>query len=202
MRTIRFLWAQRGLRKKIALLSRNYRALEQDINRFKSKTGIKCAEGCGRCCENPDVETTALEMLPLAYELFRKNEAQQWLERAQQADHKGPCIFYQPDARISGNGRCTVYAFRPLICRLFGFSAKSNKHRRMELVTCPVIKKNCAQGIVKADAMIDRGDRLPLMPEYSMKSYQIDPQMGQRQLPINKAIQEAIEHIGLKLKYY
>src|SRR3989338_188376 len=110
-------------RRKIFFLLRLYSKLDKDIEQFSFTVGLKCASGCGRCCKNPHVETTVLELQPVAIELFRKNEADQWVNKAVEAAGQGRCVFYKPDPLIPSNGRCSVYPLRPLVCRLFGFSA-------------------------------------------------------------------------------
>ena len=129
------LKADRDQRGKLVFLFRLYRKLDQDISRFRKKTGLRCEQGCGRCCEYPQVETTVFELIPLAINLWQHNQALAILEKAKKAQYQGQCIFYQADPLIKGKGRCSIYSWRPLGCRLFGFSARSDKNKKLELVT-------------------------------------------------------------------
>ncbi|MEJ2111633.1 MAG: hypothetical protein P8Z37_17335 [Acidobacteriota bacterium] len=58
-----------------------FREVDATADRFRRFTHIRCPQGCGACCAGSLVETTAVEMLPLAVELWRRNEAELWLER-------------------------------------------------------------------------------------------------------------------------
>lgn len=193
--------ASRHERGKLFALLRTYRMLDQEIERFKAVTGLRCASGCGRCCENPKVETTVLELLPLAIELWRQGEAGSWLEKIDAVDAKGPCIFYQPDRLVPGKGRCSVYSLRPLICRLYGFSAVTDKHGDYKLLTCPVIKNIYPQEYGKAGEKITAGMAVPKMASFSMKILNIDSSLGTVQLSINEAAKLAIERIGFILSF-
>ena len=189
--------ADRQERRKVIALLKLYKKLDDDIRRFQKETALCCERGCGRCCENPNVETTVLELLPLAISLWQNGQAAKWLKKANQAGAEGRCIFYAPDPQRDGKGRCSVYLWRPLICRLFGFSAKSNKNGMPMLVTCPTIKTQYAREYEKARKMIEGGAFVPKMGDYAFEAAQIDPPLGQEQLPINRAVKVALEKAGL-----
>ena len=186
---------------KIRALEKLYAALDKEIARFQKATGLQCLSGCGRCCENPQVETTVLELLPLATELWKSKEAEPAIAKALQANLSGPCIFYKPDPLIAGKGRCAVYPWRPLICRLFGFSATTDKYGKPTLVTCSAIKQTYAQEYIFAEARIKSGRPVPSMGDFSRRAFHIDPNLGKDQLPINEAIVKALEKVGIRLKY-
>ena len=187
---------------KIRSLLKLFQSLDREIQKFQSKSGLNCLAGCGRCCENPNVETTVLELLPLAQKLWQEGSAEDWLKKIESVQEKGPCVFYKPDPLIPGNGRCSVYSLRPLICRLFGFSAKIDKHKDNVFVTCATIKKLYMKEFESAQHKVQSGS-LPIasMEHYSMKAYQIDPTLGRDQLPINRAIKIVLEKTGLHLRY-
>ena len=184
-------------KRSVFSLLRLYGRLDRDIERFKKSTGIKCAAGCGRCCENPEVETTVLECLPIAVELWRQNQAEDWLKKAEARQLSGPCVFYQPHPHMPGHGRCSVYPWRPLICRLFGFSANTDKNNQTTFVTCATIKKLYADQYIETQTRIGKGLSIPAMFSYSLEVMNINPELGKKQLPINEAIKIAIEKVGL-----
>src|SRR6185295_15429071 len=136
-------------RKRFFSLLKIYHKLEKETKQFQAETGLHCIAGCGRCCENPRIETTVAELMPLAFRLFQRGEESGWLDKANRSESKGQCIFYKPDPLIEGKGRCSVYQWRPLICRLFGFSAITDKKGRPSLVTCAVIKQSQMQTYLK-----------------------------------------------------
>ena len=189
-------------RKKISHLLKLYQQLDQHIAKFQKESGLQCLQGCGKCCENPNIEITYLDIFPLAEELWSTGQTAFWLERIQQINSQGPCVFYKPDPVVAGHGRCSVYPWRPLLCRLFGFSAVQNKHERPALVTCAVIKERLAQKVKETQQRLDQGLDVPLMSLYAQKVYNIDPHFGRELLPINRAVQMALERIGLKKRLF
>lgn len=136
-----------------------------------------------------------MEFLPLATELYRQNQALLWLEKLDTVDSP-VCVLLAP--RRQG-GFCSQYHQRGLICRLFGFSARTNKHGLNELVTCDVMKTEQAEAFAVVRTKIEGGDFVPLMRQYYMQIYAIDVELARVFYPINKAIQKAIEIV---LQYY
>ncbi len=192
-------------REKIDSLLKIFQEVDAQTSRFRQASGLRCEPGCGRCCENPDVETTVLEMLPIAFELWRKNEAAPLLEKLAHPDVPelpGPCVFYRRDPMIPGHGRCSVYALRPLICRLFGFSAVVNKRNQNIFLTCRTIKKLHPRAYDRAYTAV-LTDQMPIarMRDYSMKVFAIDPASGDKRMPINQALKMALEKVGMILKF-
>ncbi|AFY74220.1 putative Fe-S oxidoreductase [Synechococcus sp. PCC 7502] len=176
-------------------INKIYRAIDQQIEVLQQASGLQCPSGCGKCCENPQVETTVLEVLPLALELVQRDEAEYWLEQAAHANHSGVCIFYQPDHLVAGNGRCGVYAWRPSLCRLFGFASITNKHGQSELAACKIHKQTMPE--VLATLPIELA---PNFSDYSMQLRNLNPDQSDL-LPINTAMAIAINKVGLLRDY-
>ncbi len=187
--------------KKIKALQKLYNNIDKDITRFQLKYKLKCLKGCGACCKSPKVETTILEVIPLAIELYKKNKTNYCLEKAYQSRLKGPCIFYKPDPSCPDKGRCTIYKLRPLICRLFGFSAIKDKYQKNILVSCVYIKKEYAKIYTKLQEDINKGAFVPVKKDFASKLLCIDLSLGVAYYPINQAIAKAIEKIGLDLQF-
>jgi Fe-S-cluster containining protein len=185
--------------KKFQELFAVYARLEKQIRKFQGASKLHCKSGCGQCCENPHVETTVFEMMPLAHDLWKKNQAQEILKKIDD-ERKGVCVFYAADPSGTGQGRCTVYSLRPLICRLFGFSAKTDKTGAPQFVTCKVIKTCQAKEYARAEEMIQGGLEIPIMADFAREVARIDPSEGVRQLPINTALKQALEKVGLRRK--
>ncbi len=176
---------------------RLYEKLDQKIEEFKVASNLRCPSGCGRCCENPNVFCSVLEVLPLAGQLWQNKSATKILSRIGESTC-GVCVFYEPNSLKIGNGRCSVYPWRPLICRLFGYAAKQGKHLKRQLVTCPTIKEHCAQEYQRVVKNLDQEKiTIPLMREYTMQLLSIEPHLGREQFSINTAVRIAIEKIGL-----
>ena len=174
-----------------------YAGVDSKIEEFKKASSLKCVSGCGRCCENPKISITVLEVFPLACKLWQDKMAPAILAQMAKDSTQGVCVFYQPDAIVAGSGRCGVYPLRPLLCRLFGFSAKMDKHGNPSLVTCSTMKNYCAQEykqVVKHFS--EKTLAVPRMQEYGIQLLCIDSYWAREQLPINQAIRMALEKVG------
>jgi Fe-S-cluster containining protein len=175
--------------------------IDRETTAFQTATGVQCPSGCGMCCQNPEVEATPLEMLPIAVELSRQGELSQWLERVEAVEAKGVCVFYQSDRLIPDNGRCSIYAWRPSLCRLFGFAAIANKQGEPELAACKKHKESIPEVIKQAQEAIANGLPVPQFAEFTMRLGNLDPNLGREPLPINQALKVAIERVGLLMQY-
>lgn len=176
----------------------SYRQIDDLIDQFQASTGLTCPPGCGQCCENPNVYTTPLEMIPLVLELYRRGDADDWLQHATSKKYQGSCVFYQPDPLIQGNGRCQVYPWRPSICRLFGFSTRPDKAGLPELAVCKRHKQTMPDVVAQAQGAIAQGTvEAPSIVEWPQCITSLDPNLGSQRMPINEALAVAIERIGL-----
>ena len=180
--------------------------IDRQTEKFAARTGLKCKSGCGACCTAPDVETTVAEVLPLAVHLWSLSHSEDpsrpqaavenVLEAIRSKSDKSICVFYKPDPFVQTQGRCSIYAFRPGLCRLFGFAARQDKHGQRKLVTCKVIKDSQPQACKGAQEDLDQGIEAPLLAAHAFSVANIDPVEGQKLLPINQAIRSGLEKAG------
>lgn len=184
------------LEEKVRQVEGVFNKLDTAISKFQSWSTLHCEHGCGKCCFKPDIEATALEFLPFAFHLFKTNQAEEWLSKLTDSD-ADVCLILHPHQ--SGAGLCSEYPYRGLICRLFGYSARTNKYGKRELVTCQIIKVGQTEKFAEAEKKIDNGLDVPVMSEYYMQLASIDFEMARTFYPINKAIRKAIEVV---LHYY
>lgn len=189
----------RNDRRTISQLLRLYSKVDSEAERFKAISGIRCPNGCGLCCKNTKIETTALEMLPLAVDLWSKNEAENWLNVISNAEMPGLCVFFKPDPAIPGNGRCQIYALRPPICRLFGFFTVKDKYGKYVYGSCKTIKKSYPKAYEKAQQLIEEGFHPSSITDFSIRVLSMGSNLGRKIVPINTAAKVAIEKIGLAL---
>ena len=182
--------------EKVQAIEGVFSLLDQEISAFRGWSGISCKQGCGKCCTKPDIEATVLEFLPFACHVYRQGEALEWLERLK-SDPGNVCLFFNP--HNAGAGSCSQYPYRGLICRLFGFSARTNKYAKREYVTCQTIKTGQPEAFAEAVRTIGNGGAIPVMNQYYMRLNSIDPDLAQKFYPINEAIRRAIETV---LHYY
>jgi len=180
------------LLEKIKAVEEEFQNLDREISSFQSWSGLGCKVGCGKCCFKADIEATALEFLPFAQHLYEQDQAFEWLEKIKTADDT-ICTILNPGQ--GGVGMCSQYRHRGLICRLFGFSARTNKYGKKELVTCQIIKEESAANFQKAVEKIDAGAEIPVMSQFYMRLHAIDFELAREFFPINEAIKRAIEII-------
>ncbi|MBX2962351.1 MAG: YkgJ family cysteine cluster protein [Cyclobacteriaceae bacterium] len=186
-----------SLDEKVNAIEQVFEKLDAEISQFQGWSGLHCKWGCGKCCFKPDIEATILEFLPFANWLYHTEKAFEWLERLTQTD-ESICLILNPTQ--AGAGLCTEYKHRGLICRLFGFSARTTKHGSKELVTCEIIKTEQAELYTKAAAHVEQEkESVPVMHNYYMQLHAIDYELTRDFYPINQAIQKAIETV---LAYY
>ncbi|AYB35206.1 YkgJ family cysteine cluster protein [Chryseolinea soli] len=184
------------LLEKVRAVEEVFENLDREISTFQSWSGLHCAWGCGKCCFKPDIEATILEFLPFAHYLYTQNLAFEWLEKIKSSD-SAICHILNPTQ--PGAGLCSEYKHRGLICRLFGYSARTNKYGTKELVTCQIIKTEQQQQFEAAAAQIVEEKPVPVMNQFYMQLHAIDFELTREFFPINEAIKRAIEVI---LHYY
>jgi Fe-S-cluster containining protein len=184
------------LEEKVQAVAGVFAKLDAEIQSFQSWTGMHCKSGCGKCCFKPDIEATILEFLPFAHHLYRQSEAFEWLEKIKASDST-ICLILNPTQ--AGAGLCSQYVHRGLICRLFGYSARTNKYAAKELITCQIIKTEQPVQFNTAVDGIASGGAVPMMNEFYMQLHAIDHELTHVFYPINEAIRRAIEVV---LSYY
>lgn len=152
--------------------------IDRQTESFSKQTGLKCKAGCGACCETPDIETTVAEVLPLAAHLWSQGLEPNKLEAIRSSASRGVCVFYQPAPNTLSQGRCTIYAYRPGLCRLFGFAAHRDKYGKRALVTCKVIKDSQPQACQRTQEDLQKGLEAPMLAAHAFSVAGIDPVHG------------------------
>ncbi|MFA7119469.1 MAG: YkgJ family cysteine cluster protein [Sphaerochaetaceae bacterium] len=112
-------------------LSQLYDQIEEETSAFCEKYQIHCQDGCGTCCEHFMPDITVLEARMVAAYLVLVKKDLLLIDKVQNSDQPF-CPLYE------GNNphHCTVYAARPLVCRLFGACASRNKNGIAEFRRC------------------------------------------------------------------
>jgi Fe-S-cluster containining protein len=175
-----------------------YRRLDRRIASFRRASGLGCPPGCGECCLSPEVEATVLEMLPLVLDLRRRGLLASTLERLGVGAPRR-CLFYSPAPLGAFGGHCSVYPWRPLLCRLFGFASVAGPQGRPELAVCGRMRAAVPDRTRTAAAAVLAGRlRAPLMRDWSLAAYRLDPALGANPLPLNSALKQALERVGLE----
>ena len=179
------------LKQKIIAVNRILRSADDHVVKFQSQLNLTCAPHCSHCCKKADIETTALEFLPAAYNLLLSGKYNTVLDSIDKKSD-GICIFYDP---LSAERCCRYYKFRGLLCRLFGFSKKTEKTGNHSFVSC--------KSISQTNNIYDIQKRLryaPEMSDYYLKLYGIDPNLTVQYFPINESIKKALEIVLLHFR--
>lgn len=175
-----------------------YAVVDEKTRRFAEAGALACPVGCGTCCLSLQVEATLLEMLPLAFYLFATNQAELLIKRLENNGKSKQCILFREDYINGGQPGCSQYPFRALVCRLFGFSGNQDKQGNPRFALCRHMHPSDMEFQSKLPQL------LPLMPvlgESGMEITALHPQLGTERKPINEALLQALNKVGMYLAY-
>jgi Fe-S-cluster containining protein len=191
-----------------------YQSLSQEFSAYQSSQSLNCVEKCGACCNNPDIEVSPLEMLPLALHLFDTGRAEQEFDELD--NYSGfACKQYQRLSLDGKEGYCGIYEYRPAICRMFGAAGYKTKSGEATLSVCKPIKQAVPEKYAAAliaiqpawgqsnnsDPMSISNSKPPMIAEGRQKLAQLDYELGDKLIPINDALRYILEKI-LTLSFY
>lgn len=172
-----------------------YGDLDRKVHDFASATGLSCPPGCGSCCQTEKVETTVLEMLPLAFHLFQTNQAELIIKRLEKPQESKQCIFFRPDLCQQGKWGCSQYPHRALVCRLFGYACQKDRNGIPRLGMCKVMACKLTEDEVNSITV-----PIVLFSDAGMQITCLHPGFGTQRLPINVAILQALHKAGIALQ--
>jgi len=175
---------QTDLCEKVKKLRELYAILSEKQQTFCEGFNLHCVKGCGHCCEHFVPDVTRLEAAFLAIGLIAEGKDEEVLERIKSNEHPERCMFFNPD----GEYHCTVYKWRPLICRLFGASVYLDKEGRAVYRHC---KWNPDAPVLTREQLEAREDILVLMSEYGLMLDECDTADTEREL-LPLALEKAI----------
>lgn len=186
-----------SIERRVQLVENLFYQLEQENAQFEQASGLRCVSGCGRCCTFSELDASPLEFLPWAFNLFLNGEAEHTLITLNSTNSLTCFIF--KSLFDSNQGRCSNYKYRGLICRLFGYAANKDKYGKLRLATCKIIKDGQPENYNSTTLAISKGLNVPVITDYYMRLNQIDFNLGNKIIPINKALKMALEEV---LQYY
>jgi Fe-S-cluster containining protein len=154
-----------------------------------------CPDGCGACCERfvPDI-------LPL-----EADYAALWIlrNRPELAEvgprSSAPCPYYDAD---NAAAHCRIYGGRPLICRLFGFSAVVGKDGEASYSLCwkmPLPEGARTRSWGGRDLAETFGASPPLMARFGLKLEALSPPARHPRPLLGEAINDSIGKLRLLL---
>ncbi len=181
--------------EKIRKVERVFKQLDKDTRKFGQQSNLKCLTNCNLCCLKKGLEANVLEFLPLAYHLVSNNLHEAALDLLEiEPEH---CINLAKSQVPGETAGCSVYEYRGLICRLFGFSAVHDKNSKLSVYTCSHIKKEYPEEFKRASELINtRSMFIPEVTDFYYQIYSIDPLLANDYNPINVSIRKAIERVA------
>jgi Fe-S-cluster containining protein len=177
-------------------LQKLYQEMSDSFSSYQSSTGWNCLPSCGKCCLNPEVDASILEMIPMAYSIYLEGKLDEWLDKLQTTKQEH-CIVYEQGLK-EGEGKCGRYNDRPSLCRMFGVSGHYNKQHEISLSVCKLIKEKYK---LFDQELKGSKQETPMMADWSMKLASINPQLIQDKMPINKALLGALEKVAFTLQF-
>ena len=179
-------------------LQKIYDQMWDAFSQYQAASGLNCLVGCGKCCNNPEVEASVLEMFPLALRILDENKLEEWLDKLDNSsqDH---CLMYEPHTPDGSKGQCGVYKERPSLCRMFGVAGFYNKHQEVTLSVCKLIREKYPDLTKIRESEVS--GKTPMLITWSYRLAQIDPGLIQDRMPINQALKKALERIALYAQY-
>lgn len=169
-----------------------YQEMSDTFSNYQISTGWSCVNACGRCCQNPDVEASLYEMLPMAQKIFEAGLLEEWIEKLELSD-KDICLAFQPN-QVEGQGKCVFYDERPGVCRMFGVAGHYNKKHEVTLSICKVIRE--FHNVKEIPSNLD-STSTPMIADWSFQMMALDQRLLQEKFPINEALKKALYKIAL-----
>jgi uncharacterized protein len=175
-----------------------YALLDAAVAAFAGRSGLSCPQGCGHCCLAESVEATVLECLPLAFLLFHTGQADLMLQRLAEHGDDRHCVLYRRELTLAGLWGCSQYMMRPVVCRLFGFAGNPGREGIGRLAMCRVMKE--AAELEHFELVTDDPSApMPLFARAGLRITALHPGFGTDRLPINVALHQALQKVGMSL---
>lgn len=188
-----------------------YQELSIEFGTYQHSQGLSCIEKCGACCNKPEIEVSPLEMLPYALHLFDTGQAEDVYHDLEYYNGFA-CKQYQRTSLDGKEGFCSIYEYRPGICRMFGAAGYTTKHGEATLSVCKPIKHavpdKYANTVIAINTLSHDGlnkkvakVRPPMLALGRQRLSQLDYELGEKLMPINAALRYVLEKI-LTTNYY
>ena len=191
------------LRDRLQSLAELYQRADEAVAAFCAGSGLACPHGCGTCCEGFVPDVMPLEAAAVAVFLADKDKTAAWsLAGATPAASGAPapaetgrrCPLYAADTPW----HCSVYEARPLVCRLFAFSAVRNKRGQSSFALCrlmptaPGLEARSASG---SSIVATFHAEPPLMADYGNELLALDPHSNGDRAPLPEALADALSQV-------
>lgn len=183
-------------RNLAAQIRQQYDEMTEVFGGFQAASKLHCPKGCGKCCANPSIEATPLEMLPMVIDLLDSNKlTTQLLDSLDQFEL---CFVFSKSPHDYTRGECLEYKNRPSICRMFGVAGHKLKDDTVSVSVCKTLKDKHPNEYLEFKANLKDA---PLMSKWSTKIRVLDPELGFKYYQINQAFKIMAHKILLLSDY-
>lgn len=176
-------------------LEKLYAEMSAAFGEFQAGSGWNCLAQCGKCCLNPEIEASPMEMIPLALHFYDQGKLEYWLNKTTTTTQEF-CVLYEGNSE--GKGKCGAYMWRPGLCRMFGVAGYKNKKEEITLSICKYIREK--YNITEIPTGLD-SSITPTFPYWSYRLTTLDQKLLNERTPINQAITKALEQVALYAQY-
>lgn len=154
---------------------------------FQRESGAICPSKCAHCCDNPRISCTPFELLPYVMRIVEDEKSLEYLEKLK-SFKESHCFFVHYDNKELHQGYCTIYEYRPFICRSFGVSSRIGKGGQREHSVCRLLKSE------KLSTKLEKKSA-PEVTSLSQRLITITPELAERELLIKDAFKVMLEKV-------
>lgn len=176
-------------------LEKLYAEMSLAFGNYQTSTGWNCLPGCGKCCLNPEIEASPLEMIPMALEIYDQGKLEEWIEKLETSTQLS-CLVYAGDE--SGKGQCSLYNKRPSLCRMFGVAGYKNKKEEITLSVCKYIRQEYR--LLEIPTGLPP-EETPTFPYWGYRLTTLEQKLLTERVAINQAILLALQKVALYAQY-
>lgn len=177
---------------RLEALAELYHRADEAVSAFCAGSGLACPHGCGTCCEGFVPDVMPLEAAAVAVFLADKDKAAAWSLAG--SGRGQSCPLYVADTPW----HCSVYEARPLVCRLFAFSAVRDKRGQSSFALCrlmptaPGLEARSASGSSIVETFHAEP---PLMADFGNEILALDPHSNGDRAPLPEALADALSQV-------
>lgn len=170
-----------------------YAEMSATFSDYQKSSGLNCLASCGRCCTNPDIEASVLEMIPFALKVHDEGTMESWLHEFE-TNSQDSCLLLKTSDQ-GATAKCVSYNERPSICRMFGVGGILNKYQEKTLSLCKFIREE------HPEPGFETIQKAPVIADWSHKMGALDPELLKNKRPINEAMHEALKKVAFYAQY-
>jgi uncharacterized protein len=186
-------------RELAATIQSELESIASEFSSFQKQSNLSCFEGCGKCCFKKDISCSPIELLPLAFDLLDRGEAEKTYDMLLESQIEG-CPFIEIHDEQKGLGKCLEYQFRPLICRSFGVAPKRSKNV-VEYSVCRTLKTNKQKAYEELVAQKKINEEAPYIDNMKSRLVGIHPAFLEEELPITESLIIILEKVLIQNSY-